>query len=184
DVCPGGEIKLRRAATNRAAVPAVLGSVGFSTGERWSGKLTLENNQARFLDQAVKLPDEMEYSSPYWLRQPWETGKYTVPQQRLRGLPEADPALQASFHLEIAGVSLHYTLPVVFKETAPPLGEVYRPSEVVPTVFVRLPESVYLFPDSASREFRVQVQAGKAGVEGKLSLGAGEGWKFSPAAYE
>lgn len=184
EACPGGEIKIRLEATNRSAVPAVLESVGFSTGERWSGKLTLENNQARFLDQAVKLPDEMEYSSPYWLRQPWETGKYTVPQQRLRGLPEADPALQASFHLEIAGVSLHYTLPVVFKETDPALGEVYRPFDVIPPVFVSLPESVYLFPDSASREIQVQVQAGKAGVEGKLSLGAAEGWQISPAAYE
>src|SRR3546814_16082211 len=84
----------------------------------------------------------MAYSSPYWLREPWETGRYTVPDQTLRGLPEAPPPVQATFNLTVNGVRLHYQVPLVYKEVDPALGEVYHHIEVIPPVFVHLPEAV------------------------------------------
>src|SRR3546814_6888 len=93
---PGEKITIRIEAVNRSDAKARLESIRFSTGENWSGKgLTLANNEANFLEQTIKLPADMAYSSPYWLREPWETGRYTVPDQTLRGLPEAPPPVQA-----------------------------------------------------------------------------------------
>ncbi|QEC53989.1 GlcNAc-PI de-N-acetylase [Anseongella ginsenosidimutans] len=181
---PGEQVNVKIEAINRSAIPAGLDSVVFSTGEKWSGNLSLENNKVHFLDQRILLPEGLEYTSPYWLREPWETGRYTVEEQILRGLPESPPPVQAAFYFTVNGVPVHCDIPLVFRETDPARGEVYSHFEVVPPVFVRLPESVYLFPSEEPREIEVSVKAGKAGIKGQLGIGAAEGWSISPASYE
>ncbi|HYH55716.1 MAG TPA: PIG-L family deacetylase, partial [Anseongella sp.] len=135
---PGQELNVNVEAVNRSAVTAVLDSVVFSTGQEWKKGLALENNIARRLKQIIQLPPGLEYTGPYWLRDPWEEGMYTVKEQALRGLPEAPPPVLASFYLKIGNTALQYTVPLVYREVDPARGEVYRNFEITPPVFLGL----------------------------------------------
>lgn len=180
---PGEQVKVKIEAINRSPIKAALDSVVFSTGEKWSGNISLENNKVHFLDQTIALPDAIEYSSPYWLRQPWETGRYTVEDQTLRGLPESPPPVKAAFYFNVNGAAIRCDVPLVFTETDPARGEVYRNFEIIPPLFVRLPQSIYLFPSEGPREIEVIVKARKSGISGELGIGTAEGWSISPASY-
>lgn len=181
---PGQELPVHIEAINRSSAEISLDSIVFSTGEKWTGGLELENNVSHKLEQPIHLPDSLKYTSPYWLREPWKEGMYTVEEQTLRGLPGTPAPVQARFFLRVEDAALSMNMPLVFKDVDPARGEVYSNFEVMPPVFLNLSESIYLFSSDEARVVEVTVKAGNAGITGKLGLGASEGWSVSPAEQD
>lgn len=122
------------------------------------------------------------YSDPYWLREPHTTGIFTVTDTHDIGKPENDPAVNFTFTFKVAGENLTITQPLVYKETDPVKGELTRPFEVVPPVFVNLTDGVMIFNTESPKEVKVIVKSSSdAALNGTVRLKLPTGWKAEPA---
>ena len=177
---PGDSVQLRLECIYRAAAPAgevvltglhVLPAI-FDT----LPVQTLPLNKTWVLTPTVRLPEDLPYTAPYWLRKSFSEGTYTVEDQTLRGLPETPRAVKVRWSLTVNGIPLEYESEVAYKVEEPALGEVWKPFDVLPPVFVEFEEPSYMF---IQREHvvRVRVKAGRDHVGGMVNvLGPGKGW--------
>ena len=138
-------------------------------------------NEPRRGSATVALPADLPYTQPYWLREPAGKGLYAVRDQRDVGRPENAPPLVARFSVSVAGATIPFETPVVFRRTDPVKGEVYRPFEVVPPVAANFDEKVYAFGSSAQKTVRITLVAGAPGVSGSLRLDGPPGFRVSPS---
>src|SRR5258708_39405788 len=130
-----------------------------------------------------RIEENLAYSDTYWLRQDHTTGLFTVSDASLIGTPENKPAVSFDFTFSINNEKLVVQAPLIYKATDPVKGEVIRPFEVVPPVFVNLDKSVYLFADQAPRDVHVILKSVKENCTGKLELKLPQGWKSEPTFY-
>ncbi len=174
---PGSRINLRLEAVNRSAVPLILTALDVSGGlyDTLPG-LPLAADKPFVMQQNIVLPADVGYSSPYWLREPYTDGMYTEPDQAQRGLPETPRALQVRWSFTIDGIPLEYTSTVAHKIEEPAKGEVWRPFDVLPPVFVACTETSYLF-NAEKKTVSVRVTAGRDSLSGTVRLKTpGDGW--------
>ncbi len=179
---PGDSIRLSIEAINRSAKDVRIASLVIDKLASFQVNQQLQNNQPFNSDKHYVLPTELPYTQPYWLNEEGSLGMYRVSDEKLIGTPENKPALRGTFTIDIDGLSLDYTVPVVYKYTDPVKGEVYRPLEITPPVFANIAEKVYVFGSEESKKIAVTVKAGKAGVAGKVNLILPKGWRSSPAS--
>jgi len=136
----------------------------------------LATNKGWVLNKTVRLPDNAAFTAPYWLRESSEIGMYTVREQELRGLPETPRSFKARWSVTVNGIPLEFDSEVAYKTEEPARGEVWRPFDVLPPVYVRFEEQSYLFTDRR-RAVVVHVEAGRDNIAGALSVaGNGSGW--------
>ncbi|MDW8331741.1 MAG: PIG-L family deacetylase [Cyclobacteriaceae bacterium] len=141
---------------------------------------SLENNEA-LLFKSRSLVVRTDYSSPYWLREPHEQGLFSVSDVGLIGKPKNDPALQILMVFNVMGEPLELEVPVQFKWTDPVKGEIYRPVEVTPQVFVNLPNGTVVFPSEEARQIHVILKTVSAvNQPGRLRLELPSGWRCEP----
>jgi len=179
---PGQTIGLALELVNRSAVDARLVSLEFlpENGDTLC-QMDLEPNMPLLLSRQFRIPGDATFTAPYWLMNEWQTGRYTVAEQTLRGLPETPRMLKVRFNLEIHGVPVSWTKDVVYKYTDPAKGEIYQPFEVLPPVFVQVKNPVYVFADNEPKVVQVTVKAGQPEVSGTLRLNTPPGWRAEPA---
>lgn len=182
---PGSPAELAIEAINRSAVPVVLESLSFlPAGQDTSLALPLEYNQGHKIFKTVTLPEDMKTTTPYWLKNKWQEGRYTVEEQELRGLPEAPRAFRVRFAFTVAGQPLELEKEVVYKYEDPVKGEVYQPFEVAPPVYVKVAEKAYVFGNGQPQIVEVTLKAGREKVSGTLELRHGKNWKATPASVD
>jgi LmbE family N-acetylglucosaminyl deacetylase len=122
------------------------------------------------------------YSDPYWLQKEHTVGLFTVSNPALIGKPENDPAINFAFHLTVEGQPLIVTKPLEYKWTDPVKGELSRPFEIVPPVFVNLTDNVLVFSDEQPRDVRVKIKsASEKPLAGNVKLQLPDGWRAEPA---
>ncbi len=180
-VAPGDFFKLKLEAINRSAVAVEL--AGVSVLPRMFDTLfaqNLANNRDFIFPKNLQLPENVPFTAPYWLLNPWTWGQYSVPDQRLRGLPETPRAARVRWQMTVGGEPMEFETDVVFKKEEPARGEVYQPFEVLPPAFVELDEGAYFFPEN-SREVRVRVTANRENLKGWLRLNLPKNWSATPA---
>ncbi len=178
---PGQDIELSMEVVNRSAVNATLESVTYFPMALDSVlNLDLKNNQVYKFYKKITLPYDIESTTPYWLTKKGSLGMYVVEDQLLRGKPETPRALKMSFKIKVEGELLDLMVPVVYKKTDPVKGEMYRPFEITPPVFVNIKNKVYVFVDNEPKTVKVLVKAGKENVLGSVSVIVPEGWKLEP----
>ncbi len=182
---PGSQVELALEVINRSHIPAVLESISIlPAGQDTTLALPLEFNESHKIFRTATLPEEMETTSPYWLKQKWAEGRYTVEEQALRGLPEAPHAFRIRFTFSVSGQPLELEKEVVYKYEDAVKGEVYQPFEITPPVYARIAEKVYVFGDGRPQSVEVALKAGRENVAGTLELCHGEGWAAEPASYD
>jgi LmbE family N-acetylglucosaminyl deacetylase len=185
---PGDQVKLRLECISRAAgcqvtltnvsiLPALFDTLPAHV---------LEINKGWVLSKTVTIPANAPSTAPYWLNNKATLGMYNVENQALRGLPETPRFARVRWGLTINGIPLEYDTDVAWKTGEPAIGEVWRPFEVLPPVFVEFTESSYLFTKN-ELQVSIRVKAGRDNVKGNaLALAPGKGWvTASPrAAFE
>ncbi|MDB5232840.1 MAG: hypothetical protein JWN76_3645 [Chitinophagaceae bacterium] len=77
-------------------------------------------------------------SQPYWLQQPIEGAHFNVKDQLMIGRPQNNPALSATFILNIHGKDFFVQRPVSYKYTDPVKGELYQPLTIITPAFISL----------------------------------------------
>ncbi len=181
---PGDTLQLNIEAINRSSIPAVLQSVIFTNINRDTvTRLTLENNTDTIFSMQAVLPKDMDYSGPYWLKEPNDGFTFQVDHPWLIGRDETPASVEARYAMQIDGKAIEFSSPVIYKRNDPKEGEVYRPFVVTPPVYMNLPEKVMVFASNAPKSLTVLVRAGKSNIKGELRLQLPEGWRSEPASF-
>ncbi len=177
---PGTEVKAATMILNRSALLATLERVEIAGAAPLAGGALLPNEPLRGA-ATLALPADAAVTQPYWLREPAGKGLYAVADATLVGRPENAPPLVARFFVSVAGATIPFETPVVFRRTDPVKGEIYRPFDVVPPVTANFDDKVYAFGSDAAKTVRVTLVAGAPKVSGALRLVAPAGFRVSPA---
>lgn len=191
---PGQEVGIRIEATNRSELPVVLRGLTLSGGvETASLALAKEKEDLRRLNSlelndTIRIAAAAEFSSPYWLKEPWELGMYKVTEQELRGQPESADPIFVHFRLAFPGddgetTTLELRRPLVYKRNDPVDGEVYRPVEIVPALSVSMNQKAYIVASDEPQAVTVKLVAEADRQRGTLRLAVGEGWRTEPAGH-
>ena len=183
---PGDSATISFEAVNRSGIDVELLEVYFNEVRGESIKLNqgLTENTKFSFDHKMVIPNDMAYTNPYWLTSSGSLGMYTVNDQIQIGKPENDPALTASFVMNILGTTIAFESPIIFKRNDPVDGEVYRPLEITPPVFTNILNPVTIFESEEGKNISVKVTAGKDNLKGTLSLSVPAGWNVKPQSIE
>ena len=182
---PGDTITLNVEVINRSDVAVKLNKVTFTSIARdTTVNLTLPDNVDSMVQLKAVIPQDIEYSGPYWLKKPNDGFTFTVDDQQLIGLDETQPVIEAHYAMTVDGKPIEFVNPLIYKSNDPRSGETYQPFVITPPVFVNIPEKVTVYASEDAKPLTVQVQAGTANVRGKLSLDMPDGWQSDPKSYD
>lgn len=167
---PGDEIQINSQIVVRNKTNVKLKSIHVSNSIDTLLDLNLKQNEFYSFKHIKKVSPSQAYSTPYWLTHKHSLGMYTVNDRTLIGQAENKAAFQINYVLSIQDLELSVSRDVVFKQTDPVKGEVYRPVEVLPPVTITIPEKVYIFTNGQTRTIQISVKANKNNIQGTLNL--------------
>ncbi len=174
-------LKLKLEAINRSAIPMVLESIQSSfTANKLSKDLELKANSNQTFEFEVTLPNDINYTQPYWLAEKGTIGMYKVDQQTNIGKPDIIRDVKIIFNIVIEGTKIPFEREAIYKYNDDVKGEVYKPLDIVPEVTTSVQSKVILFNDNSSKSIAVKVKAGKDNVSGLVHLEIPESWKVTP----
>jgi LmbE family N-acetylglucosaminyl deacetylase len=124
--------------------------------------------------------DKVNFSGPYWLRKDHSEGVFTVEDTNLIGMPQAPPPIAFTFTFNILGEEISIVDQLDNKVTDPVKGELSRPVEVTPPVFVNLTKPVYVFTNQTPKTVEVNVKSTIDNMKGTVQLKAPAGWRMEP----
>lgn len=180
---PGEQLSLKIEAINRSSLPVVLKKLCFPFEKKDSVvNIRLTNNQEIRLSSQIRIPENITYSQPYWLREEGTLGLFKIGSQQEIGLAENVPSAKIDFEINIDGKNFHYSAPVVYQKTDPILGEIYQPLTITPPAYVSVSQKVYLFDGKDDKKINVVVKAGKDNLSGLVKLKTPAGWRCQPAS--
>lgn len=173
---PGESVSISIEALNRAENSVVLSSVLINQKEVLDTPVNLLNNENVIKDINFSIPENINYTSPYWLMKKGTLGTYTVDNSQLIGKPETPRALEAKFILDFDGMTIPFSKEVVYKFAKPDKGELYQPFEIIPEATAKLNDKVIIFSEDSPKEIPVTIRAHKDGLVGTVQLCHGKGW--------
>ncbi|MFK7832622.1 MAG: PIG-L family deacetylase [Winogradskyella sp.] len=178
---PNTDVGLKMEVLNRSKANITLDSYKLSTLQNGISKqMALPANQRLNFDENINIPNNSNYTTPYWLNTQSTLGMYSVTDQNLIGLPETPRAVFVDFNLMIEGTPITITKPVIHRYSKPDKGELYRPFEIIPVVSASLSNEVYIFDNDQQKEIEVIVRAGKNNIDGFVQMAYPDGWTVFP----
>ena len=181
EATPGSTIKLKLEATNRSSAPIQLISVTTLPNQITTPQnRDLKNNILNNINLDLKLPESINYTQPYWLKENGTVGMYAVNEQKNIGIPDIIRETKVVFNVLINGIEIPFERTVVYKYNDDVKGEVYNYLDIVPEVTTSIIDKVLLFKDNKIKYVGVKVKAGKDAVKGNLQLELPQNWNVSP----
>lgn len=182
---PGQKIAIDFEVINRSGVTITLQQLQCETLTIDSTfSLPLKNNALITFKSSKTIRSDKPYSSPYWLKEKHSLGLFTVEDKNLIGKPENDPAVIFNMKFSVLGESIWLDVPLIFKQTDPVKGELWRPFEVVPPVFINFSQPVYVFADPSPKVVSVLLKSASSQIRnGNLRLELPDGWRSEPSDF-
>jgi LmbE family N-acetylglucosaminyl deacetylase len=181
EATPGSTIKLKLEAINRSTLPFQLISVTTLPNQITTPQnRDLKNNIRNSINLDLKLPESINYTQPYWLRENGTVGMYAVNEQESIGIPDIIRETKVVFNVQINGIEIPFERTVVYKYNDDVKGEVYNYLDIVPEVTTSIVDKVLLFKDTKIKYVGVKIKAGKDVVKGNLQLELPKNWGVSP----
>ncbi|MBB1194765.1 LmbE family protein [Flavobacterium sp. SOK18b] len=181
EATPGSTLKLKLEAINRSAIPMELISVKTIPNNILSSQnQDLKYNLLKTINLDFKLPENLDYTQPYWLQDAGTTGMYTVNDQNKRGVPDILREAKVEFNMLINGIKIPYERTIVYKYNDDVKGEVYNYLDIVPDVTTTITDKVLLFKDTKTKQVGVKIKAGKDNIKGNLQLELPKNWTVTP----
>ena len=183
---PGQKVTMKLEVINRSGASVILDKIqNESLALDSSFSLPLKNNSLITFKSTKNIFNDKPYSSPYWLKEKHSQGLFTVNDKSLIGKPENDPAILININFSVQGESMSFQVPLIYKWTDPVKGELSRPFEVVPPLFINFSQPVYVFADASSKKINVLVKsASSASRKGSLKLDLPAGWRTEPSFFD
>lgn len=176
----GSSLDLNIEVINRSNSNIILNSITNPNGIQIDKNLKLLNNTDFEFKEMLKINNNQEVSTPYWLTKKGSLGMYTVTNKGLIGKPETPRTLNVTFNLNIVSENISYTKPIVYKTNDPVKGEVYKPFEIIPEASAKISEGVIILDSDEQREIEVIVKAGRDNLEGHVQLAYPNDWSVFP----
>jgi LmbE family N-acetylglucosaminyl deacetylase len=181
EATPGSIVKLKLEAINRNATEMqLISTTTWPDLKKTVQNINLKNNILQNKTLELQLPESINYTQPYWLKNKGNTGMYTVSDQKNIGIPDIIREVKIIFTVQIEGVSFDFERPIVYKYTDDIKGEMYNYLDIVPEVTTSIIDKVLLFNSTKSKYVAVKVKAGKENINGDLQLELPQNWIISP----
>ena len=181
EATPGSTIKVKIEAINRSSNSIELTSItSLPNNSTTTQNRDLKNNIVNNISLDLKLPESLNYTQPYWLKDNGTVGMYTVNDQENIGIPDIIRDVKVVFNLKINGVAIPYERTVIYKYNDDVKGEVYNYLDIVPQVTTSIENKVLLFTDNKAKTVVVKIKSGKEDVKGNLQLELPKNWQVSP----
>ena len=175
---PGETVKVDLEIINRSSADIVLKSISITGANATIGeKLDLEENKKIDLKIDLTIPENAQFTSPYWLNEKGTLGMYKVEDQSLIGKPETPRAYLANFNLNFNGEPITFTRAIEHRYAKPDKGELHEPFEILPTATSFFQDKVLIFADGKPKKIPVTIKAHKDNIQGTVQLCFGKGWK-------
>jgi len=175
---PENDVEINAQIIHRNKALVQLNKISFLSQTDTVTQLKLNDNELYSFKHKEKLSASAPYSNPYWLTEPHAPGMYTVNQQQLIGQAENESANIVLFDIDIQGLNLKIPRKLVYKNTDPVKGEVYRPFEVLPPATVNITEKVIVFIDQQPKTIQFVIKANASNINGKLLIKTPAGWNI------
>lgn len=177
---PGAKVNVNTQVLKRGEHPMQLKQVSFPFQDK---KVKLDQPIAQFQrfdsSQAVSIPGSVNFTQPYWLREPMPNqGTYAIPEPQLVGLPETPSPVKATFEFQVGDVTFQIRKAVRHREEDRVKGELYQSFEIGPPATFDLKSDVLAFPDGDPKKLTLEIKARQDNLLGTVSLGLPEGFKL------
>ncbi|WP_288442788.1 PIG-L family deacetylase [uncultured Chryseobacterium sp.] len=128
---------------SRAADPVILEDVQWlSQSENFNRKLSKDSLIT--IQHDIQIPADAALTEPYWLaKPPVNAATFSVPNDTLIGLPEAESPLNVLLGLKIGSEKFQVKLPLSFKKLDPVRGDVVEALRIVPALELKFTQSLY-----------------------------------------
>ncbi len=174
---PNDSLTIAIEVLNRSDAEMTLQSVDVSVAQTSiSPSVNLKNNEKHNLEIKLKVPDDLNYSNPYWLNEKGTLGLYRVDDEHLIGKPETPQIFVADFTVDFEGYAIRFKKPVVYRHAKPDKGERYQPFEILPDATASFKDKVLIFANGKSKQVPVTVKAHKDNLKGEVQFCFSEGW--------
>ncbi|MGQ7944260.1 PIG-L family deacetylase [Flavobacterium sp. WC2509] len=181
EATPGSIVKLNLEAINRSSVNMQLLNITTFPEQKTTVLNTdLKNNTLQNSTLDLQLPQSINYTQPYWLKEKGTVGLYTVKDQKNIGIPDIIRDVKVVFNVKINDVEIPFERTVVYKYNDNVKGEMYSYLDIVPEITTTILDKVLLFPNTKSKYIGVSLKSGKDAVKGNLKLDLPKEWKVSP----
>lgn len=177
----GSRIEVNIEAVNRSPININITNITFPYSYLDSTiSWNLMQNQKIEHNTSILIPNNSEYSDPYWLKESHGEGMYTVNDQLLIGTPENKPAVPVIFSVNINGTEIKIPTQLIYTTTDPVKGEIVKPCIIVPELLVQIEDPVYILTDNKPKTIKVNLKTPSKSMKGQLVLAVPRGWRVEP----
>jgi hypothetical protein len=186
---PGSQLRISVTAISRGPAAVRLDRVN------WGGTAVSKPDTVAFgqkLADNVPLTRSVDWTlspdqpntQPYWLIGPRIDETYSIPSQKLVGMPENPPLAEARFEMNIGGadITLRRTVDERYVDRA--RGQMTRPLAIVPPVSIGMPEQAQFFANGAQKRIEVPVRSEDGPASGSLRITGASGWRVTPSSAD
>ena len=157
---------------SRADNPVVLENV------KWLNQLEsfnrkLSKDSLITIQHQIQIPADATLTEPYWLaKSPTNAATFSVPNDTLIGLPEAESPLNVFLGLKIGSEKFQVKLPLSFKKLDPVRGDVVEALRIVPALELKFTQPLYLVKENEDLNLSLnfKVNSNKQFNNGKVNL--------------
>lgn len=157
---------------SRATNPVVLEDVKWlNQSESFNKKLSKDSLIT--IQHDIQIPTDAALTEPYWLaKSPVNAATFSVPNDTLIGLPEAESPLNVLLGLRIGSEKFQVKLPLSFKKLDPVRGDVVETLRIVPALELKFTQPLYVARENEDLHLslNVKVNSSKKFSNGKVNL--------------
>lgn len=168
----GDHYNFRLNLISRAENPIILEDVQWlNQSENFNRKLSKDSLMT--IQHDIQIPADAALTEPYWLaRPPVNAATFSVPNDTLIGLPEAESPLNVLLGLRIGSEKLQVKLPLSFKKLDPVRGDVVEALRIVPALELKFIQPLYVIKENEDLHLslNVKVNSNKQYGNGNLNL--------------
>lgn len=168
----GDHYNFRLNLISRAANPVVLEDIKWlSQSENFNRKLSKDSLIT--IQHDIQIPADAALTEPYWLaKPPANAATFSVPNDTLIGLPEAESPLNVLLGLKIGSEKFQVKLPLSFKKLDPVRGDVVEALRIIPALELKFTQPLYLIKENEDLHLslNVKINSNKQFSKGILNL--------------
>lgn len=168
----GDHYNFRLNLISRAVNPVVLEHVQW-LGQSESFNRTLSKDSLITIQHDIQIPADAALTEPYWLARPaTNAATFSVPNDTLIGLPEAESPMNVLLGLRIGSEKFQVKLPLSFKKLDPVRGDVVEALRIVPALELKFTQPLYLVRENEDLHLSLnfKVNSSKQYSKGVLNL--------------
>lgn len=168
----GDQYNFRLNLISRAENSVILENVKWlNQSESFTRKLSKDSLIT--IEHKIQIPADVALTEPYWLAKPaTDAATFSVPNETLIGLPEAESPLNVLLDLKIGAEKFQVRLPLSFKKLDPVRGDVVEALRIIPALELKFSKPLYLIKENEDLNLSLnfKVNSNKQFSNGRVNI--------------